>query len=77
MIDDAFILARADRLDYSVAFDLSLYMVNEEDYIPWQALLDNWKFLEKRLEDKPIFKRFRNYQMKLIKKQASAIETAN
>ncbi|XP_053386790.1 endoplasmic reticulum aminopeptidase 1-like [Mercenaria mercenaria] len=69
MIDDAFMLARAGLLNYSIALDLSLYMVNEEDYIPWQTLIDNWKFIEHRIEDKPVYSRFKNVQLKLMKKQ--------
>jgi aminopeptidase N len=69
MIDDAFALARAGLLDYDIALDLSLYMVNEEDYIPWQTLVDNWKYIEHRLENLPIYTNFRNVQLKLIKKQ--------
>ncbi|XP_030843333.1 aminopeptidase N [Strongylocentrotus purpuratus] len=39
LINDAFTLAKVGRLDYPLAFDLTLYMVNELDYVPWEAVL--------------------------------------
>ncbi|XP_030848825.1 aminopeptidase N-like [Strongylocentrotus purpuratus] len=39
LINDAFNLARVGRVDYPIALDLTLYMENEDDYVPWEALL--------------------------------------
>ncbi|XP_030841204.1 aminopeptidase N-like [Strongylocentrotus purpuratus] len=39
LISDALTLARVGRVDYPIALDLTLYMENEEDYVPWEALL--------------------------------------
>ena len=69
MLDDAFALSRAGLLPYKITLDLSLYMVNEDEYIPWQTVIDNWKFLENRLQSKPIYTKFKNVQLKLINKQ--------
>ena len=35
---DAFNLARAGRLNYSIALSLTGYMRNEVDYIPWKSM---------------------------------------
>lgn len=67
MIDDAFMLARAGLINYDVALDLSMYIVNEEDYIPWQTLLANLKYLKSRIEDKPVYPNFKTYMTKLMK----------
>lgn len=37
LIDDAFHLARAKKIDYSVLFGLMNYLSKETDYIPWLA----------------------------------------
>nr|XP_054751967.1 aminopeptidase N-like isoform X2 [Lytechinus pictus] len=39
MINDAFSLARVGRVDYPIALNLTLYMDQEMDYIPWEAAL--------------------------------------
>lgn len=36
LIDDAFAMAEADRLDYSIALDLTTYLDRETNLIPWQ-----------------------------------------
>lgn len=37
LIDDAMNLASSGYLDYSIALNLTKYLVNEKDYIPWRA----------------------------------------
>lgn len=37
LIDDSFNLARSQRLEYKVPFDILNYLINEDDYIPWAA----------------------------------------
>ncbi|XP_076831506.1 glutamyl aminopeptidase isoform X2 [Brachyhypopomus gauderio] len=37
-IDDVYALARADVVDYGIAFDLTQYLANETDYIVWQRV---------------------------------------
>ncbi|XP_063963335.1 aminopeptidase N-like [Lytechinus pictus] len=39
LINDAFTLARVGRVDYPTALDLTLYMEQEEGYVPWEATL--------------------------------------
>ncbi|KAL4228484.1 Endoplasmic reticulum aminopeptidase 1 [Mactra antiquata] len=73
MIDDVFMLARAGLVKYDTALDLSVYIVNEEDYIPWQTLLDNMKFIESRIEDKPVYTNYRLYMLKLMKNLLSKV----
>lgn len=40
LIDDAFNLARADKLSYKIPFRLIEYLKNETDYIPWMAAMN-------------------------------------
>ena len=45
LLDDALMLARVGDLDYNTALNVTLYMVNEDEYIPWSTLVDNMDFL--------------------------------
>lgn len=49
LIDDALNLARAGSLDYSVALNLTKYLVHENEYVPWKAALYSLNFLDSML----------------------------
>jgi aminopeptidase N len=49
LLDDALNLARAGKLSYSLALDLTLYLEHDKDYIPWAAALNALSFLDRRL----------------------------
>lgn len=49
LLDDAFNLARAGYIDYSIPFDLSKYLKRETDYEPWLAAVNNFMFLNRIL----------------------------
>lgn len=49
LLDDAFNLARAGYIDYSIPFDLSKYLKMESDYEPWLAAINNLMFLDRIL----------------------------
>ena len=51
LVDDAFSLARAKQLTYYVAVDMAKYLVDETDYIPIKAALNNLEYLEKMYRD--------------------------
>ena len=53
LVDDAFNLARAGYVNYSIPFNLSKYLVRETDYEPWVAASNNFKFLSKMLSGEP------------------------
>jgi len=48
LLDDALNLARAGKLPYSVALDLTMYLEHDKDYIPWAAGLNALSFLDRR-----------------------------
>lgn len=37
LLDDALNLARAGKLDYKLALNLTRYLVHEKEFVPWQA----------------------------------------
>ena len=55
LIDDAFNLARSGRLDYSVALNLTRYLSNEREYLPWKSASMALKFLDSMLGRTPIY----------------------
>lgn len=58
LLDDALNLARAGKLPYSIALDLTLYLEHDEDYIPWAAALNALSFLDRRLTDNDGYEQF-------------------
>lgn len=46
LLDDAFTLAKIDKISYSTAFDLTLYLKNEVEYVPWRSVLDELDYID-------------------------------
>lgn len=66
LIDDAFNLARAGYIDYSIAFNLSKYLVREIDHEPWVAAVNNLKFLNNVLSGTRVQRAFQEYANRLL-----------
>ncbi|XP_063377434.1 aminopeptidase N-like [Cydia fagiglandana] len=65
LVDDAFNLARNGRLDYRLAFELSLYLEEEKDYIPWGSVQRAWNYLDVVLSGSAAYDIFQEYVLKL------------
>ena len=61
VLDDAFNLARAGRLDYPTALALTDYLSQELDYIPWTAALNGFAYIETMFKRSAGFGAFRSY----------------
>lgn len=46
LLDDAFTLALIESIAYSEALDLTLYLKNERDYVPWHAVLSELNYID-------------------------------
>lgn len=46
LIDDAMNLARADLLDYTTALDVTKYLNQERDYVPWKTAISNLLYID-------------------------------
>ena len=46
LLDDALNLARAGLLDYTTALDVTRYLANELEYIPWKAALNALGYID-------------------------------
>lgn len=49
LIDDALNLARAGKLNYTIALDVTSYLAHETEYLPWRAALNAINYLNDML----------------------------
>lgn len=49
LIDDAFTLARAGKLDYSIPLNLTKYLTKENNTIPWYPAMNGLSFVLERM----------------------------
>ncbi|XP_056248698.1 glutamyl aminopeptidase [Seriola aureovittata] len=71
-IDDVFALARADIIDYGNAFNLTMYLKNETDYIVWDRLASSIAYVRDMLSgNATIYKKFQ----KLFRDHVKQIST--
>ncbi|XP_015717477.1 glutamyl aminopeptidase [Coturnix japonica] len=68
ILDDAFSLARAGLVDYSVPLDLTRYLINETHYLPWHRAISAVTYIADMLEDDTnLYLRFQEYFRYLVK----------
>jgi len=58
LLDDAFSLARASVLDYSIALRLTMYLSKEREYLPWKTALNSLSYLDTMLKMTPVYEMF-------------------
>ncbi|XP_032687651.1 aminopeptidase N [Odontomachus brunneus] len=66
LIDDALNLARAGKLDYNIAFDVTSYLAHETEYLPWKAAFNALNYLDDMLIKTHGYDKFRLYVLKLL-----------
>lgn len=59
LLDDALNLARAGLLDYATALDVTRYLGNELEYIPWKAALNALGYIDGMLVKTGNFDKFK------------------
>ncbi|NXF04194.1 AMPE aminopeptidase, partial [Smithornis capensis] len=73
ILDDAFSLARPGLVNYSVPLDLTKYLRNETEYLPWHRAISAITYIANMLEDDtylyPLFQRYFRYLVKPIVNQ--------
>ncbi|XP_042727279.1 glutamyl aminopeptidase [Lagopus leucura] len=68
ILDDAFSLARAGLVNYSVPLELTKYLVNETDYLPWHRAISAVTYIADMLEDDTdLYLQFQQYFQALVK----------
>ncbi len=46
LLDDAFTLAKVNKISYNESMDLTLYLKYEREYVPWRAVLDELNYID-------------------------------
>ncbi|NXV85861.1 AMPE aminopeptidase, partial [Calonectris borealis] len=74
ILDDAFSLARPGLVNYSVPLELTKYLTNETDYLPWHRVISSVTYLANMLEDDTnLYPRFQEYFRYLVKPIANQL----
>ncbi|KAM8706835.1 hypothetical protein ACLKA7_011004 [Drosophila subpalustris] len=66
LLNDANALAEAAQLDYAIALELSTYLENEVDYVPWSVGTASLSSLRSRVYYTNLYKNFTVYARKLL-----------
>ncbi|XP_015517533.2 aminopeptidase N [Neodiprion lecontei] len=72
LIDDALNLARGGYLDYATALNVTKYLAQETDYIPWYSALTGFTYINRLLAQTDSYDNFKTYLTSLL---ANALET--
>ena len=67
IIDDTFTLAEAGRLPYEAALNLTRYLHNENEYLPWEMAFTGLTVIQNYFGDEPEADHFREYVKHLIR----------
>ncbi|XP_052008838.1 aminopeptidase N-like [Xyrauchen texanus] len=67
LIDDAFNLARADRLNVTIALSLTKYLINETEYIPWESAMRNLDYFIHMFDRSEVYGPMTKYIRKQVK----------
>ncbi|XP_075149879.1 glutamyl aminopeptidase-like isoform X1 [Haematobia irritans] len=67
LINDAFALADAGQLDYSIALDLSKYLESELNYVPWNVAASRLSGIKNLLYYTDMYRDFVDYARELLK----------
>ncbi|XP_065165053.1 endoplasmic reticulum aminopeptidase 1-like isoform X2 [Atheta coriaria] len=66
LIDDAFTLCRAGLLNATVPLEMSLYLINERDYVPWATAIEHFQSWSRILSESLSYKLFLQYMRKIM-----------
>ncbi|XP_074661523.1 aminopeptidase N-like [Tubulanus polymorphus] len=69
LINDAFNLARAGKLDYKIALNISSYLDKEEDFVPWKTFINSIAFIEGMVCRSEIYGEFKKFMRRLVAPQ--------
>ncbi|XP_029430472.1 aminopeptidase N-like [Rhinatrema bivittatum] len=66
IIDDAFNLARATRLTTTTALDTTKFLINETEYMPWQAALGSLSYFRQMFDRSEVYGPMKRYIQKQV-----------
>nr|XP_022330971.1 endoplasmic reticulum aminopeptidase 1-like [Crassostrea virginica] len=68
-ISDAFEFSRSGLLDITVALEMTKYLADEEDFLPWSSAVNALTYIKQRIQYREEITSFKEYVLKLMKKQ--------
>nr|AMO02529.1 aminopeptidase N5 [Tityus serrulatus] len=77
LLDDALTLARIGSLKSDLALNLTLYLLKEQDYVPWETALLHFDTLDALMLESPGHLLFQNYMQMLLKPIVKAVRWEN
>ncbi|XP_015585301.1 endoplasmic reticulum aminopeptidase 2 isoform X2 [Cephus cinctus] len=66
LIDDAFTLCKAGILNATIPLELSVYLLNERDFVPWSTALEHFSSWASKLSESSGYKRYLKFIKRLI-----------
>ncbi|XP_072036065.1 aminopeptidase N-like [Amphiura filiformis] len=66
LLNDAFSLARAGAMSQAIALDITLYLTNETQYVPWQAAKSALGYLDNMLSKTGAYGTFQKYMAQQV-----------
>uniref|UniRef100_A0A0K0DV16 Aminopeptidase n=1 Tax=Strongyloides stercoralis TaxID=6248 RepID=A0A0K0DV16_STRER len=74
IIDDAFALAEANLIPYSVPLNITNYLFKETEYIPWEIAFNNLDDILDKFDDDPMVEVVEKYYAKLLEPLYNSIK---
>lgn len=72
-ISDAFELSRSGLLNITIPLEMTKYLENEEDFLPWSSAISALTYIKQRIYDRDVVTIFKKYVLKLMKKQMTRL----
>ncbi|XP_054709109.1 thyrotropin-releasing hormone-degrading ectoenzyme-like [Uloborus diversus] len=66
IINDILNLARTDQVDYALALNMTKYLYQEQEYLPWQAAFSTFRYIDMMLSKTKAHKSWQNYVLTLM-----------
>jgi len=66
LLNDAFALAEAGRIDYKIPLDMTSYLTRETHLVPWDTIYASLKDLGTKLRNTQVYRKYRKYMVELV-----------
>lgn len=66
LLDDAFSIARAGQLSYQVPLEMTKYLVNETEYVPWTVAASKFKGIKTLIQSYAVYPKLQVNKLKYI-----------
>lgn len=69
LMDDLCNMARAGKVEYTLCLEVTEYLVQEDEYVPFTVGISNLLFMKKFMATLPTYEWYKNYILKLLSNQ--------